>query len=156
MLSKTELWDIFTGAKKPGMREGEADDAGLRAVAEAAVKDAVGGEVVAWLHNLENFQEPRMRPLDENEISRGWTQKPLYTRPQASAAVPDVLISEAEMASLRRFSETTEDDGSYDIPHGMVRRLCDIGVLSWRGHHRYRVTDFGDAMLAASQPEVKS
>lgn len=40
MLSKTELWDIFTGAKKPGMREGEADDAGLRAVAEAAVKDA--------------------------------------------------------------------------------------------------------------------
>ena len=89
MLSKTELWDIFTGAKKPGMREGEADDAGLRAVAEAAVKDAVGGdEPEAYVMSEEIYwhDEP-----DINDHIRNYGT-PLYTRPQASAAVPEGFV----------------------------------------------------------------
>ena len=102
----------------------------LRAVAEAAVKDAVGGDAVAWLHNLENFQEPRMRPLDENEISRGWTQKPLYTRQQASAADGCRLTSYAE-------------DGS----------TC---TLNLNGQEIYFDRNDHITALAASQPEVRS
>ena len=133
MLSQLKLLGIYQ--RELSKNHGCAG-AALEAVAEAAVKDAVGGEPVAWLHNLENFQEPRMRPLDENEISRGWTQKPLYTRPQASAAVPD----------LSACFITAESGGE---EYKVVLRFQTLAKMQ----------DAHSAMvhwLAASQPETKS
>lgn len=73
-----------------------------------------------------------------------------HARELGGATVPEGLLSADEIGWLRRFAETTEDDGSYDIPHNAIRRLCDIGALSWRGHRRYQITDFGDLVLAAA------
>lgn len=38
-------------------------------------------EPVAWMHIQGNHEDPCFRELTEDEISRGWTQKPLYTAP---------------------------------------------------------------------------
>ena len=35
-------------------------------------------EPVAWMHIQGDHQDPCFRELTEDEISRGWTQKPLY------------------------------------------------------------------------------
>jgi hypothetical protein len=40
------------------------------------------GEPVAWMHKQGNHEEPSFRQLDDWEISNGWTQQPLYTKPQ--------------------------------------------------------------------------
>jgi hypothetical protein len=36
---------------------------------------------VAWMHKQGDFEEPSFRELDDDEISRGWEQYPLYTTP---------------------------------------------------------------------------
>jgi len=38
-------------------------------------------EPVAWMHIQGNHEEPNWRKLNEDEISRGWMQKPLYAAP---------------------------------------------------------------------------
>jgi hypothetical protein len=38
-------------------------------------------EPVAWMHKQGNYTEPHLRQLDNDEIERGWTEKPLYTAP---------------------------------------------------------------------------
>jgi hypothetical protein len=40
------------------------------------------GDPVAWIHCHGNFEEAYDRPLDEDEVLRGWTQIPLYTTPR--------------------------------------------------------------------------
>jgi len=37
---------------------------------------------MAWIHCHGNFKEAYDRPLDEDEVLRGWTQIPLYTTQQ--------------------------------------------------------------------------
>lgn len=32
---------------------------------------------VAWIHIFGDYYEPHLRELNEDEIERGWTQKPL-------------------------------------------------------------------------------
>lgn len=39
----------------------------------------VGHEPAGWLHRQGNHTELSERPLDADEIARGWTQEPLYT-----------------------------------------------------------------------------
>lgn len=103
-----------------------------------------------------------MRAVIRNENDIYGTEDELYAAlcdaagKKASATVPEGLLSADEMGWLRRFAETTEDEGSYDIPHNAVRRLCDIGALSWRGHHRYQITDFGDFVLSATRHETQT
>ena len=36
-------------------------------------------EPVAWMHEQGDYKEPSLRKLDDEEISRGWEQYPLYT-----------------------------------------------------------------------------
>lgn len=45
-------------------------------------------EPVAWLHIQGNHTEPSLWRLDADEITRGWTEVPLYAAPPAPAAVP--------------------------------------------------------------------
>jgi len=56
----------------------DAASAARAAIAKAEKQS----EPVAWMHCQGNFEEAACRPLDEDEILRGWTQKPLYTTPQ--------------------------------------------------------------------------
>ena len=110
---------------------------------EAAVKDAVGGEVVAWFKLFKG--EPQLVPyktfIHEDAVSTGW--QPLYTRPQASAAVPEYLYSIAEGQWWIK-----ELEGIFAGPftHDQ-KRAANIALL---------VARHVISMLAASQPEVKS
>lgn len=40
----------------------------------------------AWMHCQGNHEEPSLRQLNDDEISRGWTQYPLYRGPQPQQA----------------------------------------------------------------------
>ena len=50
-------------------------------------------EPVAWMHIQGNHEDPCFRELTEDEISRGWTQKPLYTAPPRSEPVIDKTMA---------------------------------------------------------------
>lgn len=121
-----------------------------------AVKDAVGGdEPVAWARNLTDPRPDTVTDLiycSVAEHERGDTLSyiPLYTRPQASAAVPEELIEMADRfgciahmyngmkrSTAERFLECL---GHADLPIG------------WESMTLPRLL----AALAASQPEVKS
>ena len=98
MLTDDELKDIqWAAMSKVGNASknlSAAISAGLRAVAEAAVKDAVGGEPVAWARNLTDPRPDTVTDLTYCSVAeheRGDTSRyiPLYTRPQAIAAIPE-------------------------------------------------------------------
>lgn len=55
-----------------------------------------------------------------------------------------------EIKALERFSETTLDDGTYDIGRDMIRRLADKGAIRHLSAGRYQLTQAGQAMLAAA------
>ena len=161
-----------------------------RAVAEAAVKDAAGGEPVAWARNLADPRPDTVTDLiycSVAEHERGDTSRyiPLYTRPQASAAVPEGFYIASfkrlcgyvtwwmpndagyttylEQAGIYTADQIAAHPGYYDndytvpIPVGAVSGHT-VTVID-QGHSANR--GFWDAkslraMLAASQPEVKS
>jgi len=55
---------------------------------------APAAEPVAWMHTQGNYTEASDRPLDADEVSRGWTQVPLYAAingPAACSAEPHEL-----------------------------------------------------------------
>jgi hypothetical protein len=41
----------------------------------------MNNEPVAWLHIQGGYSEASARPLDDDEIEKGWEQIPLYTHP---------------------------------------------------------------------------
>jgi hypothetical protein len=53
----------------------------------------MNNEPVAWLHIQGNHFEASDRQLFDDEIERGWEQKPLYTHPAKT-------LTDAELASL--------------------------------------------------------
>lgn len=131
--------------------------AGLRAVAEAAVKDAGGGDEPTrdWPEaaNLMSDNIYQNRCCECSQLFMGWKRRPVCAvcaRPQASAAVPEELIEMADRfgciahmyngmkrSTAERFLECL---GYADLPIG------------WESMTLPRLL----AMLAASQPEVKS
>lgn len=154
MLSDKKLRPIYVEAFNKAMQDtnniADAGLVGLRAVAEAAVKDAVGGEPFGYLVRdshwcSEDFtrEKPEEGDPDQQII-------PLYTCPLASAAVPDEVI---EMA-----------DRYMCIAHmynGMKRSTAErflycLGYqdlpIGWESLTLPRLL----AMLSASQPETKS
>lgn len=64
-------------------------------------------------------------------------------------------LDASEQRALERFSETTLDDGTYDIGRPMVRRLADKGALRHLSAGRYQLTQFGQALLEAAQAEER-
>ena len=116
MLSDDDLKKAYWKARS----EIGGDAVGLRAVAEAAVKDAVGGdEPVAWMYT-DRFGTHFTDEKDEWEIAEGIESvQPLYARPQASAAVPDAV-----MAERHRIYAALEAD-----PSALWR---DQGFQGWR------------------------
>ena len=81
MLSDEKLLEIYNANTRPTQSVMASIYAGLRAVAEAAVKDAVGGE--AWKHDC--------AALLTNDVEFWIASCPHCgkPRPQASAAVPE-------------------------------------------------------------------
>ena len=133
MLSDDDLKKAYWKARS----EIGGDAVGLRAVAEAAVKDAVGGdEPVAWMYT-DRFGTHFTDEKDEWEIAEGIESvQPLYARPQASAAVPDLSAC---------FMTAESGGGEYKI----VLRFQTLAKMQ----------DAHSAMvhwLAASQPEVRN
>jgi len=62
-------------------------------------------EPVAWLHIQGNHFEASDRQLFDDEIERGWEQKPLYTHP--AKTITDEEIAQAKL-------EATTYKGIYD------------------------------------------
>lgn len=50
----------------------------LKVMAAIESAGATGQEAVAWMHKQGDFLEPSLRQLDSGELSRGWTQEPLF------------------------------------------------------------------------------
>lgn len=66
----------------------------------------------------------------------------------------NALLSSDDLAWLRRFRETTEDDQSYDVPKERMQRLAQIGVVRRTHGSHYTMTDFGVHALRAPRPAV--
>lgn len=60
-----------------------------------------------------------------------------------SCAEPEPLLLPDDMAKLKRFKETTDDDQSFDIPKDAMKRLVELGAISNQGFGRYSITSFG-------------
>jgi hypothetical protein len=52
-----------------------------------------------------------------------------------------------EIKALRRFAETAEDDGTYDLSKPMLDSLSKAGALRNIGFGRYELTAFGEYLL---------
>ena len=65
----------------------------------------------------------------------------------AQPAVPDGLLTAADMKHLRRFSECAEDCDGHDVPKEDMKRLERLGAVRSLGFGRHETTAFGDAML---------
>ena len=57
-----------------------------------ALEQQPDDEPVAWMHKQGNHEEPSFRQLDDEEISRGWEQYPLYTHPPQRKPLTDEEI----------------------------------------------------------------
>lgn len=155
---------------------GEAKDAvaTLRAALAAAPAAApvVQPEPVAWMRNDgSDCKTAASKTWMESAGFGVWGdvaklyQTPLYAAPTPASSTSDAkdaarLLNADELAALRRFAETCEDNEEYDVPKVMMRRLAAIGAIEWRGFSRYQITDFGDfvldrAAIASSAGEVK-
>lgn len=56
------------------------------------------------------------------------------------------------LKALRRFAETCEDDGSYDIDDAMVHHLAYQGLIRRHGTTTvYEITPIGQAVLASKE-----
>lgn len=118
-----------------------------RAVAEAAVKDAMGGEPVAVVDASDDGWFASILP--DTSVKLGQL---LYTRPQASAAVPDDVAKDAERyrwlkSRMVGVNFDWDDEGMTALAFEMPDNLsfcadCDKNIDS--------------AMLAASKQEVKN
>lgn len=65
---------------------------------------------------------------------------------EGGAGLPFAILAE-EMDALRRFHETAGDEGTYDVPKKMIRRLADIGLLHHISAGIYEETVFGMSVL---------
>lgn len=117
---------------------------------EAAVKDAVGGEPVGW-----QYKETRddgtwsawigcCVRLEENEYRQC---RPLYTRPQASAAVPEGFY--AGLARVIQKLTAAQDCHPNAVQTLIAEAIEQIEAVS------ESALDARRKNLAASQPEVK-
>lgn len=81
----------------------------------------------------------------------------LTTKPEATVAestetkelmsqLPFAILDE-ELSALRRFHETAGDEGTYDVPKAMMRRLAEIGLLHHISAGIYEETTFGMSVL---------
>lgn len=159
------------------------------AVAEAAVKDAGGGEAVAILNcgeigpngEQEEFEIDCEYGALERFTSQNHGKKfKLYTRPQASAAVPEgfslvpskmVLTPESMEALMFTVGGTEVDNPSAPLDERWLTGVLFVGDVkdddgtSIHGLHVYSdeypeegsttLVEFDRAMLAASQQDVK-
>ena len=59
----------------------------------------MNNEPVAWLHIQGGYSEASARPLDDDEIEKGWEQIPLYTHPAKTLTDEEILgvYSESEI-----------------------------------------------------------
>lgn len=57
------------------------------------------------------------------------------------------ILQEVDLSWLIRFSETSEDDNSYDTPKAALKRLFELGVVRSIGFGRCEITSFGDFLL---------
>ena len=61
-------------------------------------------------------------------------------------ALPFAILPD-ELAAFKRFSETAEDDGSYDVAKPIMQRLAEIGLVRRITQNIYEQTVFGMAVL---------
>jgi len=165
MLSDERIQEIL--AEKSGCRVTPNLLAGVKAVAEAAVKDAVGGEVVGRLR-MGAEQTFRTTPEASELASDVWHD--LYTSPQASAAVMPQL-TDAMRAVIRNESTVygSEDElyaalcqaasleASATVPNTGLLMECAlfaarIGLVAGTSNWAHCMQQ----QLGASQPAVKS
>jgi len=152
MLSGEKLWAEYPMAESSGL-PAHQHLAGLRAVAEAAVKDAVGGD-----EPQPSFKRPDRWTLllvgDNNGLLGQYGCKfpshpmyyervNVYTRPQASAAVPEGLLIaiQSHCDDLKRTA-------------AIVRKI--LPAFENTASEIDLAANELLAMLAANQPEVKS
>ena len=65
-------------------------------------------------------------------------------------------IASEERTALERFRETTIDDGCYDLPKCMMKRLAEIGLLQHLSRSIYRITEFGLFVLEDGYNRVQA
>ena len=65
-------------------------------------------------------------------------------------------ISNEERTALERFRETTLDEGTYDLPKCMMKRLAEIGLLQHLSRGIYRTTEFGLLVLEGGYNRVQA
>ena len=154
MLSDDSLFKIYLLAADGAYVNQDSHKAGLRAVAEAAVKDAVGGEPVAWMYT-DRFGTHFTDEKDEWEIAEGIESvQPLYARPQASTAVPEcpfpcgwqnlLTLMMKDAAWVIRVLQAYPDE---PLPEHLPQTVFV---------NQDRALRVVRAMLAASQPEVRN
>lgn len=89
-----------------------------------------------------------MRQLYEEAVGEGFYD--------LSANGDELVISNAELVALKRFNDTCQDDGTYDLHKDMITKLSEIGLIRWRGGNRYEITKFGEFTLISNQERFGS
>lgn len=144
MLSQLKLLGIYQ--RELSKNHGCAG-AALEAVAEAAVKDAVGGDA----DECEKCVGTGVIQTKGFGIDAEFGACPACTRPQASAAVPEDAIDAVSKAMTK----------AWQLGQDYWRQADGDTQAEWdeSGHTEVRfqtLLDETTSMLAASQPEVKS
>ena len=144
-----DLYDTASEAKKAAQES--VDE--YRSEAAEGWNEAV--ENVCWGVVLEKTREVEIHDGYDGSTGLAGCGRPvdyvLASEPVAAQpAVPDGLLTAADMKHLRRFAECAEDCDGHDVPKEDMKRLERLGAVRSLGFGRHETTAFGDAMLAAT------
>ncbi|WP_298929110.1 hypothetical protein [uncultured Ramlibacter sp.] len=112
------------------------------------------------------YEKTKGKPAPDAEMARSmskvqmmlfslWAaQRETIRAALAALAAPPAPAGEAvrwlqpdDLAALRRFYETCEDNQPYDVDADQMKRLAELGAANFEGRSRYSVTAFGGWLL---------
>ena len=127
----------------------ENADKGEKAEAELARLKA---QPAAWTVLLQQSQANFQKNFGGN-VAANWVYndlRELFADATPVQPAPQCAISPEELAALRRFDETTQDDGSYDVDKEMMKQLAEIGLVRRTTKDYYKLTLFGASVVRSA------
>jgi len=105
-----------------GRQSAGANETTLRVLSSHAIRKQ---EAAAWMHKQGDFLEPSLRQLDSGELSRGWTQEPLFY----AAPIGDNGAKQADES--KRVELTDEEIGHLRLIVAFCETLSSIEIGSY-------------------------
>lgn len=87
-------------------------------------KELNTGEPVAWLHIQGNHSEASDRQLFDDEIERGWEQKPLYTQDYVNSLLGEIeALREKMCQAIHEEAAYCYDNGDYMLDYSDCQEI---------------------------------